>query len=395
MGLCDELWQKITSQPDTPLPQPTTQIPKQSPMPTPLPTGDNPVISGNNTPVMQTADMTTNAITIQSGDTLGGLGAEHGFDWQDSQIIRDGQTYDIGHGPGKIPPEQIRPGDQVVPDGNVLATNSVKKAEQAAEKQGSEQDPEEFCQKCLQCDLVTAKMLKNIFSSAATDELKTAANELNYSISLGNLDSHERITHFLGQCRHEGAKKILVSENLNYSETALKKLFSYYKKNPDKAKEHGRNSAHAADQEAIASHAYANRIGNGDASTKDGWKFRGRGIKQLTGRANYRAFTKSHKKLWGEDVDFESDPDLLSTDGKYAVRSAISFWVDNSLYSLADGGMTVAASNKISAKINPGEKPPNANRYNFSKEIFDSKKFESICFNKLAQNSNKKAKEPK
>jgi putative chitinase len=327
-----------------------------------IPTTQLPINTGSSDP-----------LTMQSSDMLGALGTEH----------------DSG------PSEHTQAGDQVAPNGDAPTSNPIKEAEQVADAEGSEQDVEEYCQKCVQCEIVTVEMLKKVFSNASTAELKTAANELNYSISLGNLDSHERISHFLGQCRHEGGKKILVSENLDYAESALKLLFSYYKKNPAEAKKHGRNSKHAADQEAIANHAYSNRIGNGDATTGDGWKFRGRGIKQLTGRGNYRAFTKSHKALWGEDINFEENPDLLSTEGKYAVRSAISFWIDNSLYSLADAGVTESASKKISAKINPGEKPPNSNRYSFSKEIFTSREFENICFNKSNKNSNQEAKNPK
>jgi len=239
------------------------------------------------------------------------------------------------------------------------------------------------------CNLVTSEMLKAVFSSAAVEDLKIAAAEINYSISIGKLDTHNRMSHFLGQCRHEGAKQISISEDLTYS--------TNYKSNPKIADKHGytdKNNKGAADQVSIANNAYANRIGNGDASSGDGWKFSGRGIKQLTGRANYRAFTKSHETLWNEGVDFEESPDLLVTEVKYAIRSAVSFWVDNKLYLLADSGLTKSVSNQISAKINPGEQPPHTDRYSFTKQIYDSNKFKNTCFNKTSTNSNSKAKKP-
>lgn len=142
-----------------------------------------------------------------------------------------------------------------------------------------------------------------------------------------------------------------MEENLNYRATVLPRLFSYFRRNPPEAQRYGRTPDHPANQEAIANRAYANRIGNGDVASGDGWRFRGRGLKQITGRANYRSFTEEHEALFGEAIDFESNPDLLS-EPKYAVRSALHFWVDNDLHALADRGVVRSAADAITRVIN-------------------------------------------
>jgi predicted chitinase len=112
-----------------------------------------------------------------------------------------------------------------------------------------------------------------------------------------------------------------------------------------------------ADYEAIANGAYGGRVelGNGGYDSGDGWRYRGRGIKQLTGRANYRQFTKWHKTHqdeWPEEIlDFEDNPDLL-TQPKYAARSAAYFWVANNLPTTADKGSTADQVNAITAIVN-------------------------------------------
>jgi predicted chitinase len=110
-----------------------------------------------------------------------------------------------------------------------------------------------------------------------------------------------------------------------------------------------------SDFEAIANGAYGGRVGNGSHSSGDGWLYRGRGLKQLTGRGNYRAFTLWHIRNiaeWpDEDLDFENNPDLL-TQIKYAVRSAAFFWVTNGLHVQADLGPTSQTVEKITDIVN-------------------------------------------
>lgn len=84
-------------------------------------------------------------------------------------------------------------------------------------------------------------------------------------------------------------------------------------------------------------------IRNGDAASSDGWRFRGRGRFQLTGRENYRAFSEWHEETSGEGINFEADPDRAA-EPVYAVRSGLFFWLDHDLPELANAGLTEAAT---------------------------------------------------
>lgn len=146
-----------------------------------------------------------------------------------------------------------------------------------------------------------------------------------------------RLAHFLAQCAHESMNFERTFENLNYSADALKKIFKF----PDViAKEYER------EPEKIASRAYANKIGNGPEATKDGWKFRGRGYIQLTGRANYIEFSKDIQ------VDVTKDPDLVAT--KYPLLSAAWFFHKRGLNQIADKGATEVVVRAVTKKINTG-----------------------------------------
>ncbi|MEL6722755.1 MAG: TIGR02594 family protein [Pseudomonadota bacterium] len=109
-----------------------------------------PVYDPAPSPVSETTGTTTISapITVQSGDTLSSLGEKHSFYYNDAQIIRNGQTYNIGYGPGEIHPNHIRPGDQIIPSGEAPTVDPIKKSEAAAEEQGSEQDVEETVAQC-------------------------------------------------------------------------------------------------------------------------------------------------------------------------------------------------------------------------------------------------------
>lgn len=135
-----------------------------------------------------------------------------------------------------------------------------------------------------------------------------------------------------------------------------------------------------SDFEAIANGAYGGRsdLGNGDHASGDGWKFRGRGLKQLTGRSNYHDFTTWHKanqEQWPDDlVDFEENPDLL-LQMKCAARSAAYFWVANKLPAKADRGADADAVNSITAVVNLdtksyGDRVNNSN-FNYERKVFE------------------------
>lgn len=108
----------------------------------------------------------------------------------------------------------------------------------------------------------------------------------------GKLDTRERLIHFLAQMRQEARDDARLVEGLNYNPQGLRNTFDYFLNHPDDADRYGRTEDHPADQVSIANLAYANRLGNGDADSGDGWAYRGRGLFQLTGRANYRAFSE-------------------------------------------------------------------------------------------------------
>jgi len=144
---------------------------------------------------------------------------------------------------------------------------------------------------------------------------------------------------FFGQVGHETAGFALFSENLNYSASGLQKIFgkyfpglleNYYARKPEK----------------IANRVYGNRMGNGDETSGDGWKFRGRGALQLTGKNNYQAFADFLDK-----PEIMDNPDLVATD--YAFASALFFFTRNNLWGLADD-ISEAGIYKLTKRINGG-----------------------------------------
>jgi predicted chitinase len=203
------------------------------------------------------------------------------------------------------------------------------------------------------CDILSGERLSDVFSDADRDRLAQVAREIDLKIVTAQLNSPERLAHFFGQVLHEVAQRMQLVEGLNYRADRLAAILSYFRRNPDEALLYGRTADHPADQEAIANLAYADRNGNRNVESGDGWRFRGRGLKQVAGRANYRAFAEEHTQMFGEQIDFEAEPDLLGTP-RYAVRSALWFWHTNDLFSLAEAGINRDAADSITAIINRG-----------------------------------------
>lgn len=148
-----------------------------------------------------------------------------------------------------------------------------------------------------------------------------------------------RLAHFLSQCSHESGGFKVFQENLNYSADGLKKIFPKYF--PGNLSE-----SYAKNPEKIASKVYGGRMGNGVESTKEGFKFRGRGALQTTGKENY-------KKL-GDflGVDLISNPDLVAT--KYPLASAAFFFESNKLWSICDKGADDATVTAVTKRVNGG-----------------------------------------
>lgn len=149
-----------------------------------------------------------------------------------------------------------------------------------------------------------------------------------------------RLSHFLAQCGHESANFRAFKENLNYSAEGLNKTFKKYFPTLDSAKDYARQP------ERIASKVYANRMGNGNEASKDGFKYLGRGFIQLTGKANYIEFDKSVPE------DIMANPELVAT--KYPLASAAWFWNKNGLNEIADKGATDAVVKSITKRVNGG-----------------------------------------
>ena len=154
-----------------------------------------------------------------------------------------------------------------------------------------------------------------------------------------NITNNLRLAHFLSQCGHESGGFKAVSENLNYSADGLKKIFGKYFPG-------NLNESYARQPEKIAARVYASRMGNGDEASKEGFKFRGRGYIQLTGKANYTNFTK----FIGEDCI--SNPDLVAT--KYPLASAAFFFDSNKLWAICDKGADDATVTAVTKRVNGG-----------------------------------------
>lgn len=149
-----------------------------------------------------------------------------------------------------------------------------------------------------------------------------------------------RVAHFLAQCGHESGGFKVTSENLNYSAKGLRGIFKKYFPTDSIA------NAYQRQPQKIANKVYANRMANGSEASGDGYKFRGRGYIQLTGRDNYTQFGKAI------GVDIPNNPDLVSS--KYALASAAWFWSKNGLNKLADAGASDSAVTSITKRVNGG-----------------------------------------
>ena len=153
------------------------------------------------------------------------------------------------------------------------------------------------------------------------------------------IDDVLKLAHFLGQCDYESEHFTAVRENLNYSANALLATFPTHFDSTSAA-------AYARQPEKIANHVYANRMGNGNEASGDGWNFRGRGYIQLTGKVNYKAFSN----FMG--VDTVSSPELVATD--YPMASAAFFFHANNLFAVCDRGATNDVVTAVTKIINGG-----------------------------------------
>ena len=160
------------------------------------------------------------------------------------------------------------------------------------------------------------------------------------TIAKFELNTPLRLAHFLAQAGHESGGFKAVNENLNYGAKGLRGIFGKYFPTDEKAALYERKP------EKIANLVYGGRMGNGAEATGEGYKFRGRGYIQLTGKDNYKAFDAVVPE------NLLESPDLVAT--KYPLLSAAWFFHKNGLHKIADGGATDAVVTSVTKRVNGG-----------------------------------------
>jgi putative chitinase len=175
--------------------------------------------------------------------------------------------------------------------------------------------------------------LKGHVPQAVIDAIPDTASKFDISTPL-------RLAHFLAQCGHESGGFKAVQENLNYGAKGLLSIFKKYFKTIAQA------TAYERKPEKIANLVYANRMGNGSEGSGEGWKYRGRGYIQLTGKENYKAFDATVPE------DITANPDLVAT--KYALASAAFFFKKNNLWAICDKGSSPEVVTLVTKRVNGG-----------------------------------------
>lgn len=150
-----------------------------------------------------------------------------------------------------------------------------------------------------------------------------------------------QLAHFMGQCHHETGGFRASSENLNYDSAGLKRLFTKYFPTDILATQYSRQPM------KIANRVYASRMGNDNEASGDGWRFRGRGAIQLTGKSNYQAFANYVK-----DPEVMINTDIVAT--KYFFKSAEFFFNKNKLWLIANKGIDGNVIRQLTKRINGG-----------------------------------------
>jgi putative chitinase len=180
---------------------------------------------------------------------------------------------------------------------------------------------------------VTLDQLWNFFEDTDDFVLEKFVDPINKVIEEFEINTPQRISMFLAQIGHESGGLTKLHENLNYKAARLQQIFPKYFRDVDP-------DDYANNPEKIANRVYCNRMGNGNEASGDGYRFRGRGAVQLTGRSNYVSC--------GEDleVDLINNPDYLETP-EGAIRSAAWFWDQHDLNDWADKGDVATVSKKI------------------------------------------------
>lgn len=214
-------------------------------------------------------------------------------------------------------------------------------------------------------ELITLTMLQIISPRHDNTYYKKVLPYLNKYADAYNVNTPIRIAHFLAQTGHESGF-VVKSENGGYSARRMREMFgckggskNYSKANDDCSLERQRDrlwseeSKFVMNAEALLNFVYSSRMGNGDESSGDGYKYRGRGIIQLTGKDTYRRYTEIHNRANPDDLrDFVEQPDLITDSLQYGIESAFVYWDMANANKLADADNTIALSRAINGGLN-------------------------------------------
>lgn len=182
-------------------------------------------------------------------------------------------------------------------------------------------------------------------ATGVNDELRDAWYEpVAAAMKKHGINTQLRQAHFLAQVGHESGGFRFVQENLNYLWGALLAMFGN-RITKEQALKYGRRPPQPANQQMIANIIYANRMGNGDVESGDGYRYRGRGLIQITGKSNYRDLVQAL------GVDVVANPDLLA-DYKLAAESAAAWWKIHGLNEIADADDVGRITRVINGGIN-------------------------------------------
>lgn len=242
--------------------------------------------------------------TIQAGDTLGSIA---------KKFYKDTMKYkEIAEANNIVNANVVIPGQEIVLPG-------IKDDADSTLSKGSSVniDYNEGVS-------LTLDSLSYIMPQASEENIRKYLDALNSQLPKFGINTALRVAHFIAQIAHESGSFKYNTENLNYSEKALGAVFAKYFPSEELAR------GYARQPEKIANRVYANRMKNGDEASGDGWKFRGRGLIQLTGRDNYTQCGFTLK------LDLINHPELLANDSKAVVDAAAWFWNLRELNSLAD-----------------------------------------------------------
>lgn len=261
--------------------------------------------------------------TIQSGDTLGAIAQK--FYGKASKYT------EIAEANGMANPNAIRVGQEIVLPGlsdeeEASAPASPKPVEAPSESTGA--------------GFFTAETLSEIMPKASQENIDKYLGALNGEMSKFDINTPLRAAHFIAQLAHESGSFHYSSENLNYSAKALRAVFGKYFPTDELAEEYARQP------EKIASRVYADRMGNGDETSGEGWKYRGRGLIQLTGKDNYTNCGNA------TGMELVSNPDQLAENADAAVAAAGWFWDMRKLNGYADADDVKAITKRINGGYN-------------------------------------------